>query len=121
MKKGIVVVGLMLISAITALYAGEKPRSNIKVKEDFTMVSSEPVPEVEDWMLEIFTPASIAAEVVPVESWMLCPEHFMEDVSYEPAQNVEAWMLGEYFTGLPVSDKEEPMAVEPWMLSTKWM
>ncbi|NLI24273.1 MAG: hypothetical protein GX419_06190 [Bacteroidales bacterium] len=121
MKKGIVVVGLMLISAMTALYAGEKPRSLAPVKEDLTMVYSEPVAEVEAWMLEIFSPASVASEVVTVESWMLCPELFMGDVSYEPVQEVEAWMLGEYFTGLPVSDKEEPMAVEPWMLSKEWI
>lgn len=121
MKKGIVVVGLMLISAMTALYAGEKPRSFSSVKESTTMVYSEPVPEVENWMLEIFPAASLASEGEMVESWMLCPEMFMVEVSYEPVQEVEPWMLGEYFIELPVSDNEEPMAVEPWMLKNEWI
>lgn len=121
MKKGIVVVGMMLMSAVSVLYAGENPRNSLPVKESVTMVSSEPVLAIENWMLEIFPPAIAEVETVPVESWMLCPAIFNAEISNETPQELESWMLGEYFTGLPVSDKEESMTLEPWMLNTNWM
>lgn len=103
------------------VYAGENPRSHAPVKNDINMIYCESVFNTDAGILEIYFSASDASEIMSLESWMLCPEVFMGEVSYEPAQEIEAWMLGEYFIGAPVSDNEEPVAVEQWMLNKEWI
>lgn len=123
MKKVIVAMGMMMMSAVMPLFAGENPRSYAKNVITSDIVVSEPPMELETWMLRVFDIAlkpPAGAEAVQLEPWMTHPEVFMKGLPMEEPQQVEPWMLQVSSFASGVDNREQEIPIEPWMLQVNF-